>query len=312
MASQYNNQPKFDSLLPPEMAAKAENIGVGKAHMDVLSMLLLSMLAGAFIAMAAEFYTVVVTGSGAMPYGVTKLLGGLAFSLGLILVVIAGAELFTGNNLIVMALASRRIGWGLLLRNWVLVYVGNFIGATGTAALMFATGQFTFAGGAVGETALAIAEAKCRLDFWPALALGVYCNALVCLAVWLCFSARSATDKILCIVFPITAFVASGFEHSVANMYFIPMGLILKSAAGVGGHPELTTGNFLLANLLPVTIGNILGGAGFVGVTYWIIYSRRNLTDKKVLKQLPDKGVAWQTADAVEEAVEATESSSTE
>jgi len=299
--TQGNNTFKMDALLPPEMAAKAEEIGVRKAHMDFVSMFLLSVLAGIFIALAAGFYTVVMTGAGAsMPFGMAKLVGGLAFCVGLVLVVIAGAELFTGNNLIVMALASRRIGILHVLRNWVIVYAGNFAGSVLTAWLILGTRQYEFAGGAVGETAMGIASAKCQLAFGQALWLGVACNALVCLAVWLCLSARTSAGKILCIVFPITAFVVSGFEHSVANMYFIPAGLMIKAANGAGGLEHLTLINFLVRNLLPVTIGNIIGGAGLIGALYWIIYSRRHLTDRKALQAAGRKAeAAWEMADGL-------------
>jgi formate/nitrite transporter len=197
---------------------------------------------------------------------------------------VAGAELFTGNNLIVMAFASGRVSLLALLRNWLIVYVGNFVGSVLTVVVMYLSKQWTFSGGALGANALGIANSKCGLGFLQAIALGIMCNALVCLAVWLCTSARSTTDKILAIIFPITAFVAAGFEHSVANMYFIPMGLFIKDFApadfwtAIGqtaaNYGNLTWGGFLLRNLLPVTIGNIIGGAGFVGLVYWYIYLR--------------------------------------
>lgn len=272
----------IDSLLPPEMARKAEEAGVKKANMPGLTMFVLAVLAGSFIALGAVFCTVTVTGD--MPFGIKKLLGGIVFCLGLILVVVGGAELFTGNNLIVMAWAGNRISLYQILRNWVIVYAGNLAGALATAGLMFLSGQYTFAGGQVGITALGIAQAKCGLTFVQALSLGILCNVLVCLAVWLCFSARTTADKILAVLFPITAFVASGFEHCVANMYFIPMGLLIRFLAGpgywhmTGAQPEqyagLTIGNFLLANLLPVTIGNIIGGSVMVGIVYWFVYLR--------------------------------------
>ena len=279
----------FDALLPPEMASKAENAGVAKANLGTFRMFALSVLAGAFIAMGAIFATTVTTGgSGVLPFGVAKLLGGLVFCLGLILVVVAGAELFTGNNLIVMAWASRKVSTAKLLRNWVIVYVGNFAGSILTALMMFLSGQYAFGGGALGANALNIANVKVNLGFTQAIVLGVFCNALVCLAVWLCMSARSTTDKILAIIFPITAFVAAGFEHSIANMYFIPIGLFIKGGAGAdfwttagvtaGDYANLTWGNFLVANLLPVTIGNIIGGAVMVGLVYWFIYLRPNWT----------------------------------
>jgi len=276
----------IDALLPAEMARKAEETGVKKANMSALTMFVLAVLAGAFIALGAIFFTVTVTGD--MPYGLKRLLGGIVFSLGLILVIVGGAELFTGNNLIVMAWASGRISIFQIVRNWVIVYVGNLAGSLATAAIMFLTGQYSFNSGQVGMTALAIAQSKCTLTFLQAVCLGVMCNVLVCLAVWLCFSARSTTDKVLSIIFPITAFVAAGFEHCVANMYFIPIGLFILSGAPAsfwqitGSQPhlfsDLTFTNFFLANLLPVTIGNIVGGAIMVGAVYWFVYLRKGLT----------------------------------
>ena len=280
------NEVQIDAFPPAKMATRMEDVGVKKAQLNLSTMFALAVLAGAFIGAGAIFATTVTTGLGAagMGYGVIKLLGGLVFCLGLIGVVVAGAELFTGNNLIVMAFASGKVGVGGVLRNWIVVYIGNFVGSIITAFVMLLTKQYMSAGGALGANALAIANGKCGLGFAQAIALGVMCNALVCLAVWLCFSARSTTDKILAILFPITAFVAAGFEHSVANMYFIPMGLLIKSFApssfweAIGSSPanfaNLTWGAFFFRNLLPVTIGNLIGGAGFVGLVYWFIYLR--------------------------------------
>lgn len=276
------NEPiKIDALLPPQMAHRAEEIGTRKAEMAASTMFVLAVLAGAFIALGAIFATIVATGTGGiLPYGITKLLIGLVFCLGLILVVIAGAELFTGNNLIVMAWANGKVTTQQLLRNWGIVYAGNFAGSLATAIIMLVSKQYTFGDGAVGETILSIANAKVHLDFAQAVALGMMCNALVCLAVWLTFSARSTMDKIAAIIFPITAFVAAGFEHSVANMYFIPMGLLVKDAdsalASTMDLSDLTWGNFLLNNLLPVTIGNIIGGAVMVAAVYWFVYLRED------------------------------------
>lgn len=274
---------RVDSLLPPEMAEHAENIGVKKASLNKLTTFLLAVLAGAFIALGAIFATTVSAGaSGALPFGVAKLLSGLAFCLGLILVIVGGAELFTGNTLIVMAWAGRKVTLDALLRNWALVYLGNFVGALGTAGLVYFGRQYTFGGGAVGQNMLAIASGKLGYTFVQAVALGVLCNGLVCLAVWLTYSARTTVDKIAAIIFPISAFVAAGFEHSVANMYFIPMGLLIKDfdPDWVAEHAAsldlsgLTWGNFLLKNLVPVTIGNIIGGAVLVAAIYWFIYRR--------------------------------------
>jgi formate transporter len=266
----------MDALLPPEMARRAEEIGVKKAGMDAATMFALAILAGAFIAMGAVFATTTLTGATDMPYGVARLLAGLTFSLGLILVVVAGAELFTGNNLIVMAWAGKRVSTARLLRNWAIVYAGNLVGAVATAALLYVSKQYAFDHGAVGTTAVTIAAAKTSLGFGQAIALGALCNALVCLAVWLCYSARTTTDKILAIVPPIAAFVASGFEHSVANMYFIPYGLLVKStvAPDVPHLSQLTWPRFFYANLLPVTIGNVIGGGLMVGAIYWFVYLR--------------------------------------
>lgn len=269
----------FDAYAPGEMARRVRESGVAKAGRGVLDTLALSILAGAFIAVGAAFATVTMTDTG-VGFGLTRLAGGVAFSLGLILVVVAGAELFTGNNLVAMAWASRVVSTRLLLRNWVLVYVGNLIGAVATAALMVSTGTWSAAGGRVGETAVRIAAAKAQLPFGEALARGVLCNALVCLAVWLCQSGRSTTDKILAIVWPIAAFVALGFEHSVANMYFIPYGIMLhRRGVGPGGSgiaraEGLDLGGFV-SNLVPVTIGNILGGTLLVAAIYWFVYLRR-------------------------------------
>jgi formate transporter len=271
----------LDSLPPQQMARRAEEVGVTKAGLAADKLLTLGVLAGAFIAMGAIFATTVTAGGSDVPYGVVRLLGGLAFSLGLILVVVAGAELFTGNNLIVMAWASRRVSTRRLLWVWALVYVGNFAGAIATAGLMYLTRQYRFGGGAVGEQALAIATAKVELGFTQAIVLGAFCNALVCLAVWLTYSARTTADKILAVVPPIAAFVASGFEHSVANMYFIPFGILVSNddswLAGRGNELDLsnlTWGSFLADNLLPVTIGNVIGGAVMVGAFYWFVYLR--------------------------------------
>lgn len=280
-----------DAFIPPQMAAKAEEVGCQKAAMGWRSTLVLAILAGAFIALGAVFATTVTAGAaGHLSYGVIKLAGGLVFCLGLVLVVVAGAELFTGNNLIVMAWADRRITTAQVLRNWSIVYLGNFLGSIATVGLMFLSGQYLFGGGAVGLNALEIAAAKCRLGLMQAMALGVLCNALVCLAVWLCFSARTTTDKILSVILPITAFVAAGFEHCIANMYFIPMGLAIKAGAphrfwqAIGRRADdfgdLSWSNFLLGNLLPVTIGNIIGGSVLVGLVYWFIYVRQRMAPR--------------------------------
>jgi formate/nitrite transporter len=272
----------LDALVPGEVARKAETVGVTKAGMERLDVFVLSVLAGAFIALGAIFSTTVVAGGAELPYGVVRLLAGLVFTLGLILVVVAGAELFTGNNLIVMAWASRRVSTARLLENWTVVWVGNFVGAVSTAVLVYVSKQYELGGGDVGQAALSIAVAKTSLGFAQAIALGMLCNALVCLAVWLTYGAHTTTDKILAVIPPIAAFVAAGFEHSVANMYFISIGLLIKSdeafVESLDPPPdlsELTWGSFFVDNLLPVTIGNILGGAVLVGAVYWFVYLRK-------------------------------------
>jgi formate transporter len=272
-------EPRIDALLPAEMARRAEYVGVTKAEASTFSMFSLAILAGVYIALGAVFATTVSAGTaGDWPYGVSRLLSGVVFCLGLILVVVGGAELFTGNNLIAMAWASRKVTTRSMMRNWIVVYFGNLVGSLVIAFLMLGSQQHTFGGGAVGITALGIANAKVGLEFWQAISLGILCNALVCMAVWLTYSARSTVDKIAAIVFPITAFVAAGFEHSVANMYFIPMGLLIKafdpafaaaSGLDLGG---LTWGSFVVDNLIPVTIGNIIGGTVLVAAVYWMVF----------------------------------------
>jgi len=276
-----DNHNGFDPLLPVEMAHRAETVGETKANLSALNLLLLSMLAGAFIALGGDFF-IAVTTSTELGYGVTRLIGGLAFSLGLFLVVVAGGELFTGNNLIVMAWASGRVSTLKLVRNWVIVYIGNLIGSLGTVLLVYFSGQWQFNGYEVGANALRVANHKVNLGFEEAIALGILCNGLVCLAVWLCYSARSNTDKAISILFPITAFVASGFEHGVANMFFVPLGLLLKEddtvveTAGLtsDGLDNLTVIDFIANNLVPVTLGNLIGGVVLVGAMYWLIYLR--------------------------------------
>jgi formate/nitrite transporter len=260
----------IDAYSPNEIAHRVETAGVGKARLPALETVTLAALAGAFIAFGAMFYMLVITQHG-LGFGIGRTIGGIAFSLGLILVVIAGAELFTGNNLIVMAWADRKITGRALLRNWALVYVGNFVGAAATALIVHWSGTLDMADGAVRAAAVGIAKAKMALPFAEAFFRGLLCNTLVCLAVWLSFAAHSVSGKILAIIFPITAFVALGFEHSVANMYFLPLG-ILSGLEGDAG--SLAAG--LLSNLIPVTLGNIVGGSVFVALVYWIIYLRRD------------------------------------
>lgn len=275
--------PSLDALLPADMATRAEAVGVIKAALPMRRLVPLGVLAGAFIGLGANFATVVTAGTGLAP-GISRLLGGLVFSLGLILVVVSGAELFTGNTLIVIACASRKVAVRAVLRNWLVVYVANFVGAAATAALVVGSGRLHAGDGGVGGRALGIAMAKNDLPFGEALLSGLLANSLVCLAVWMTLSARTLVDKVVVIVPPITAFVAAGFEHSVANMYFFPAALFQRAWApdsfwlSTGTTPRqygsLGWGRFLLDNLLPVTIGNLIGGAVLVGGVYWFVYLR--------------------------------------
>jgi len=255
-----------DAHSPNEIARLVEHSGVAKARTDALTLGVLAVLAGAFISLGALFFTVVVTGSPA-GFGLTRLAGGLSFSLGLILVVVAGAELFTGNNLLAMAWASRLIATREVLRNWAIVYAGNVLGCLGTVLFVVWGGIDGLAGGAVGETAVRIAQAKAGLGFGEAFARGILCNALVCLAVWLTLGGRSVADRIAAIVFPITAFVAMGFEHSIANWFFLPYGLVL------GGQASVSLAGSAL-NLFSVTLGNMAGGTLLVAGVYWVAYLR--------------------------------------
>jgi len=276
--------PGLDARLPPEMADRAEAAGVAKASLDPSRMLALAVLAGAFIAFGAIFATVVAAETTtAVPFGIARLLIGLAFSLGLILVVVGGAELFTGDVLMVMAWASGRLGLPRMLKAWAIVYLGNLIGAIGTAVLVFLAGHYLFGGGKVGLAALTIANGKSAEPFFQAMMLGVLCNVLVCMAVWACFSARSATDKVLVIVPPIAAFVAAGFEHSVANMYFLPIALLIRDFAADPFWQQIgkTAADFpalgldtAIRNLAAVTLGNMIGGGALVAGMYWFIYLR--------------------------------------
>jgi formate transporter len=276
----------IDALLPPPMALACEAAGATKASRDALALIILGLLAGAFIAFGAMFMTIVLTGSGELPWGIARLLGGVVFSLGLILVIVGGAELFTGDALMVVAYASRRITLGALLRAWALVYIGNIAGALGTAALVFLSGQYGFANGAVGKTALLVASAKAALPTLQLFFLAVLCNVLVCLAVWMSFGAQSSVDKVTVIVPPIAAFVAAGFEHSIANLYLLPYGLAIQSWAGpefwaaigqdAAAYAELTAVN-AIHNIIVSTVGNLIGGSLMVGAVYWFIYLRRRV-----------------------------------
>jgi len=267
------------------MAERAERIGAEKTRLGFWRLLTLAILAGAFIGFGAMGATIAGVGAaGVLPYGLTRVIVGVVFSLGLILVVVGGAELFTGNNLMVMAWAGGKVSAREVLRAWLIVYAGNFVGAGATAVLVFIAGHHGDAAGAVGAAALAAAQSKAELAFFPALVRGVLANVLVCLAVWLCYSARTTTDRILAIVPPVATFVAAGFEHSVANMYLLPFALLVKAAApasfwaSIGTSPEAydsLTAAGAAANLVTVTIGNMVGGTVLVGGVYWFVYLYR-------------------------------------
>lgn len=279
-----NKKINIDLLSPKAVTAKAESIGVTKANYDLRTTVMLGILAGAFIALAGEFYTMVTFDTG-LGYSISRLLGGLAFSLGLILVVIAGAELFTGNTLLVIAFMTGKITLPKLLRNWVLVYIGNLIGALVVVFLVYYSQQWYLGKFAFAAQSLNTGLGKVKYDFMTALIRGILANSLVVLAVWLSYSGRTVTDKVLAIFLPVTAFVASGFEHSIANMFFVPFALLLKAqpaavAAFANAFPgvdlaPLTVSNFIVNNLIPVTIGNIIGGSVFVGLAYWFVYLHR-------------------------------------
>jgi len=262
----------LDAFSPRQIAERVETAGVAKARLPLLPMFILSMLGGAFIGLGA-LYFVVVRSDPALGFALKQVLGGMAFALGLILVIVAGAELFTGNNLLVMAWADRKISTFELLRSWATVCVGNFVGAAGLALLVFLSRHPETNGNAIGREYLVIASAKLAMPFWTAFFKGVLCNALVCLAVWMALAGRSVVDKVVAIVVPVSAFVAAGFEHSVANMYLIPMAMLLQGFGATGSNPAITLVG-LFDNLLPVLLGNIIGGSVLVGLVYHLIYHR--------------------------------------
>ncbi|MGE5218711.1 MAG: formate/nitrite transporter family protein [Chloroflexota bacterium] len=259
--------PYFADAHPPkEIARMVEQVGVAKAQTDTVTLIALAVLAGAFISLGALFFTVVVTDV-RLGFGVTRLLGGLSFCLGLVLVVVGGAELFTGNNLLAMAWASGLIGTRDVMRNWFLSYFGNVIGCLATVLFVAWANIAGLGGGAVGETAMQIARGKAGLPLGEAFARGILCNALVCLGVWLAMGGRSVADKILAILFPITAFVAIGFEHSIANWFFLPFGWLLDRQGALSFVG-------IVGNLIAVSAGNVVGGTLLVAGVYWVAYLR--------------------------------------
>ena len=254
----------LDAYSPREIAGRVNDFCVVKVHMPLLTVSMLGVLAGAFIGLGALMYTLVATDA-TLGFAASRLVGGLAFSLGLILVTVAGAELFTGNNMLAMAWADGCVSTRQVARNWVVVCAANFVGAAGLALLVWLSGHLGMNGGAVGETAVKIATAKAGLSPAEAFFRGVLCNVLVCMAVWMALAGRSVTDKAIAIVFPITAFVAAGFEHSIANMYFFPLAML--AGAPLGWYD-------FARNLVPVIAGNIVGGSVLVALVYYVIYLR--------------------------------------
>ncbi len=262
-----------DAYAPAEVALRVQSVGVAKAQMATLPLLMLGLLAGAFIGLGAMFFTLVKSDP-TLGFAMSSVLGGMVFSLGLLLVVVAGAELFTGNNLLAMAWADGKISTGQVLRNWTLVCLANLVGAVGLALLVFASGHTELNGGGVGQQAVKIALAKQALPWFQAFVRAILCNVLVCMAIWMAMAGRSVTDKMVAIVLPITAFVAAGFEHSIANMYFMPLGMLIQFFTPPPTGIALITWSGMLGNLVPVIAGNLVGGSVLVALTYHVIYRR--------------------------------------
>ncbi len=266
---------EFDAYSPAEIAARVSAGGVTKARLSLTTLLLLGLLAGGFVGIGSLYFTIIVS-DGVIPFGLARLIGGICFSLGLLLVVVCGAELFTGNILIAMAWANGSITLVEMLRNWSIVCIANFVGAAGFALLVFLSGHWEMNNGVIGESYLKIASAKASLPFWKAFFSGVLCNNLVCLAVWMSFAGRTVVDKFVGVVLPISAFVAAGFEHSIANMYFFTMAMLLQ-IKGIYAQSTLniTTSSDMVGNLIPVIMGNIVGGSILVALIYWLIYRKK-------------------------------------
>ncbi|KKO19401.1 MAG: formate/nitrite transporter family protein [Candidatus Brocadia sp.] len=288
-----NNIPKpagpevTDAYSPPQIAARIDRVALVKAKLSPSQTFMLSILAGSYLALGAQFATLVISDS-TLHLGLTSLIEGIVYSLGFILAIIGGAEVFTGNCLIIMGYVSKRITTRELLSNWIISYTGNFIGCLLMVCWMYKSQQWEFFNHMVGAKALLIAHKKVNLSFMNAFARGVLCNALICLAVWLCFSGRSVADKVISIIFPIGGFVASGFEQCVSNMYYIPTGIVLRKNEAIIAASEKMTGKpldlshltwkgFLINNLIPVTLGNIVGGVVLIGIIFWFVYLRPHI-----------------------------------
>ena len=265
----------FNAYSPAEIQEAIETVGVKKATMPILPSFILAVVAGGSIGFGALYYSIVASDAD-LSFATIRVLGGVVFSLGLAIVLIGGAELFTGNNLIVMAWASGIISTMAVLRNWAIVYIGNFVGAVGLVILVLLSHHLDMNDGRIGLTILNTAVAKISPSMMTLFVKGILCNMLVCLGVWLAYAGRSVTDKIVGLILPISAFVAAGFEHCVANMYFLPLGWLLTQTGGVPANfdASLITVPGIIHNLIPVTLGNIVGGAGLVGFVYWVIYQK--------------------------------------
>ena len=263
----------LNAYSPAEIKEAIEKVGVKKANLPFLVSLMLAVIAGGSIGLGALYYTIIVSDA-ELSFATARVMGGLAFSLGLIIVLVGGAELFTGNNLIVMAWASGNVSTTKMLRNWVVVYFGNLIGAVGLVILVLLSHHLDMNGGRIGLSVLTTAAAKIQPDAVTLFFKGVLCNLLVCLAVWLAYAGRSVTDKIVAAIFPVSAFIAAGFEHCVANMYFLPLAWLMTRTGNVPTDFDASalTMAGIIHNLVPVTLGNIVGGAGLVGAMYWMIY----------------------------------------
>lgn len=268
--------PKSDQLSPAEIEAKAESLGVSKCAMGFKQSFMLSIMAGAFISMGVMFFLLIVSDS-ALPFAAQRLIGGCLFSLGLLLVVVCGAELFTGNTMIVMSAASKKISWGAVLKNWLVVFFGNFVGALLMVGLVYLSNFQGMNSGAIGTTIVSVAAGKMSPDWLTLFAKGIMCNFLVCLAVWIAYGSKTVADKMLGILLPIAAFVACGFEHCVANMFFLPFGILLASQGicPAGLDPSTVTWAGALWNWSATVPGNIVGGALFVGMAYWVAYHKK-------------------------------------
>ncbi len=276
MVADQKNVATQDALSPQEIQAKAEAVGVAKANMPLGRAFLLAVLAGVFIGLGGMLYMVVKADS-SLSFGVSSLLSGFAFSFGLVFVIVAGAELFTGNNLMIQGCLSGKYGWGRLLRSWVVVYAGNLVGSLLLVALLYLAKFPSQGSGAVGEAMVSVAATKCGLSFGTAFFRGIACNMLVCLAVWMSFGAHSTVDKMVSAMLPVSMFVACGFEHCVANMFFLPMGMLVAASGVVPAGVDVAaiSASSIAQNLCAATLGNLVGGALVVGCGYWLALARR-------------------------------------